>query len=114
MPVIVDATSQKCLRLGHCQLTGFRTTDLVTAVPSNLRPSEFITCGHFLIRQGMTLWTLVKTAWSYYLTPAYVFIPRSLITFTEIFLCRRELSVLKTSLRGFKISVLDVFLEKLF
>jgi hypothetical protein len=99
MPFIPDATSQKCLGLGHYQLTGFHTTDLDTAVPSNLRPPEIITCGHFLIRHETTLWTLVKIAWSYSLTPAYVFIPRSLITRTDNFLCRNELSVLKTSLK---------------
>jgi hypothetical protein len=48
MPVILDATSQKFLGLGHYQMTGFHTTDLDTAVPNNLQPSEIISCGHFI------------------------------------------------------------------
>jgi hypothetical protein len=43
----------------------------------------------------MTLWTLVKIAWSYSLTPPYVFMPLSLITRTDNFLRRNELCIEK-------------------
>lgn len=113
MPAILDATSQICLGLGQYQPTGcHNTTDFDTNVPNNLRTSEIITCGHFFMWHEMTLWTLIKTVWSYSLTPAYVFMLRSLITRTDNFLCRNELSVLKTSLKGFKITCIRCFSRK--